>query len=355
MEETNKAVGLLIGSYASPDQPRLFMYSFDSCSGEPKFKAAVDGLTNPSFLCLNQDANRAFVVSEYKTGDYGRVTLYSVEETNPLILQNVVSYEGAGSCYITIDRADQHLFVANYATGSLVVLALMAGGHGAVPKQTIQFEGSGPVKDRQEQSHIHAAILSTNQSMLYCTDLGADRLYAFNYDPKADMPLQPADPAYVSLPAGCGPRHLILSPNGRWLYLLCELSGEIFVFEQGQLQNWKQCVSVVSTGFNGKIEAADLQMNAQGTCLYATNRGDANQVVVFAVDDDGKLDRIQQVSSQGESPRSISLDPTGHFLLVANEKGNCVTVFVVSPLDGKLIYTGQRVELNSPTCVKFAR
>ena len=76
--------------------------------------------------------------------------------------------------------------------------------------------------------------------------------------------------------------------------------------------------------------------------LFAVNEeadyggGKAGAVSSFAVDrKTGKLSFINQVSSRGPGPCYVSLDKTGHFVLVANYDGGSVVVFPVLH-DGRL-------------------
>ncbi|RYE59001.1 MAG: lactonase family protein [Sphingobacteriales bacterium] len=347
-------IPMFVGSYSKPDQAGLYSYEFSTQNGEISFKEEVSGLENPSYLCLSAAGDRLFAVNEFKDGNRGKVTAYELTIDKQTRYLSEVDYEGAGSCYISIDSGSKHLFIANYIGGSLVVLALNDEVNSMKPVQTINFSGSGPNAERQEKSHIHSAILSTDEKYLYATDLGADRLYIFNYAPESDEPIRPADPLFVSLPPGCGPRHMVCHPSGRWLYLLCELSGDLFVVEQGEFKDWIQVCNVTPKGATGKVEAADLQIDSRGKRLYATNRGDFNQIIIFKIDEqNGKLGGVQFLFSQGNGPRSIALDPTEQYLVVANEKGNSIAMFDISTDDGAIRYMGRRVEVHAPACIKF--
>lgn len=352
--DRSKALPLYIGSYSQPGQHGLHLCLFNCETGQIEFEKNRKGILNPSYLCVPRDSNRLFAVSEYKSGTKGKVTVYENDEEKPLEKLAEVDYEGAGSCYITIDQHHRHLFIANYISGSLTVLDLTNGITSIKVTQTISFEGSGPNQDRQEQSHIHTAVFSKDEKVLYCTDLGSDRLYAFNYDPEKDQPLSPAEPAYISLPPGCGPRHIACHPNGLWFYVLCELNGDLFLFKQGKLNQWIQRTSVVEGGNDGLVEAADIQIDEHGEFLYATNRGDSDQIVVFKIDEqNGTLSCIQHIHSQGKGPRCLALAPTGRCLLVANEKGNAVSIFNIDK-NGTLRCSAQLIIIKAPACLKFA-
>jgi 6-phosphogluconolactonase len=62
---------------------------------------------------------------------------------------------------------------------------------------------------------------------------------------------------------------------------------------------------------------------------------------------------VQRVSTEGDWPRNFGLDPSGRFLLVGNQRSNAITVFRVDTATGRLTFTGQRAEVQSPACIKF--
>ena len=85
-----------------------------------------------------------------------------------------------------------------------------------------------------------------------------------------------------------------------------------------------------------------------------SNRGH-DSIAIFAVDQaTGKLTPVGHEPTQGAFPRHFALDPTGAFMLVANQDGDNVVVFRVDQLTGKLTPTGHAVEVPMPVCVRFA-
>jgi len=87
--------------------------------------------------------------------------------------------------------------------------------------------------------------------------------------------------------------------------------------------------------------------------LYVSNRGH-NSIAVFSVDSTGALALEQVVSTEGDWPRNFSLDPSGRWLLVANQRSDSVVVFGRDPENGRLTPTRQRIALPSPVCLRFA-
>lgn len=67
----------------------------------------------------------------------------------------------------------------------------------------------------------------------------------------------------------------------------------------------------------------------------------------------GKLTLLEHQSTLGKTPRSFGIDPTGNFLLAANQESNNIIVFRIDPKTGRLTPTGQALEVPVPVCVTF--
>jgi 6-phosphogluconolactonase len=87
--------------------------------------------------------------------------------------------------------------------------------------------------------------------------------------------------------------------------------------------------------------------------LYVSNRGH-NSIAVFSVTEKtGALALEQVVATGGAWPRNFSLDPTGRWLLVANQQSDSVIVFARDQESGRLTPTRQRIAIPSPVCLRF--
>ena len=97
-----------------------------------------------------------------------------------------------------------------------------------------------------------------------------------------------------------------------------------------------------------------LHLSADGRFLYVSNRGTANQIVVFAIGkQDGQLSLLQRRSVEGDHPREFAIDPSGKYLLVANQKSNQIVVMHRDPRTGQLGETLQKFDQPAPSDLKF--
>lgn len=352
-----KVYNLLVGTYTTGKSQGIYVYHFDSGTGKVSYQDKVTGVNNPSYLAISHDQKFVYSVNEVGSDRSGSVSSFSFDDKlGKLSLINKQPSNGAGPCYISIDKAGKNVFIANYAGGSLSVLPIKADGSLGEPSQTIQDEGSGPDKTRQEKPHVHTAVLSPDEKYLMYTDLGTDQVNIMRYNPSATKPLTPADPPFTAVTGGYGPRHIAFNPKGNLMYLIQEMGGAINVYHynDGTLKQI-QSQTIVPDGFNGQIGAADIHISPDGKYLYSTNRGSANEIEVFAISkDSGKLNFVDRTSSLGKTPRNFVIDPSGNFLLVANQNSDDVYVFKINKNTGKLTYTGNKIEVGNPSCLKFA-
>jgi 6-phosphogluconolactonase len=165
------------------------------------------------------------------------------------------------------------------------------------------------------------------------------------------------NPPFMALTPGAAPGHFAFHPNKKFAYVIEELSGSIsaFKYDKGVLTKI-DTVSLVDKGFSGTNNAADIHVSPDGKFLYGSNRGTANDLSIFSIDQKtGKLTLVGRQSSLGKSPRNFAIDPTGNFLLVANQDSNNVIIFRRDQKSGLLTDTGQKIEIVRPTCLQFLK
>ncbi|MNC84209.1 6-phosphogluconolactonase [compost metagenome] len=62
---------------------------------------------------------------------------------------------------------------------------------------------------------------------------------------------------------------------------------------------------------------------------------------------------MQRRSVEGDHPREFTIDPSGKFLLVANQKSNEIVVIRRDPRSGMLGETLQKLPQDAPSDLKF--
>ena len=356
MAQTSKDTDfyLLVGTYTNEQKTNgIHVYTFNAETAEAKEKSKVVDITNPSYLTISKDKKNLYAVSE---GGPGKgVNAYAFDAAKgQLTFLNSGSAGGNGPCYISVNDAKTHVFTGNYGGGSLSATRLKNDGSLSVDAQVVQHEGSSANKNRQDKPHVHAVVLSPDGRYLVVPDLGTDKVNIYRFNSDDTQPLSPATPAFTSVNAGGGPRHLTFHPNGKYAYLVLEMEGAVVAFDykDGKLDE-KQTITMLAPEFNGKVGAADIHVSPDGKFLYASNRGEANEVVIYSIGADGKLTLAGRHSANINTPRNFAIDPTGNFLLVANQNGNNIVIFKRDKKSGLLSSTGKTIQVDKPVCLKF--
>ena len=350
----DKNFHLLVGTYTNTENTNgIHVYSFNAETGEFAEKSKVVDITNPSYLAISKDKKNVYSVSE--GGEGKGINAFSFDvKTGKLTLLNSGSAGGNGPCYISVDDKKQTVFAGNYGGGSLSATRLNKDGSLSEDIQVIQHTGSGVNKSRQEKPHVHAVVLSPDNRFLLVPDLGTDKVNIYRYEPGSTNPLTSAEPAFASVNPGGGPRHLTFHPNGKHAYVILEMEGAIAAFDyhNGKLEG-RQSISMLAPGFNGDVGAADIHISPDGKFLYGSNRGEANEIVIYSIDKNGGLTYAGRQADLINTPRNFAIDPSGNFLLVGNQNGNDIVIFKRDQNTGLLTDSGKRIPVDKPVCLKF--
>lgn len=357
---------LIVGTYTGGKSEGLYVYRFDTKTGDAQ-PVSVAKTVNPSYLVVSRDKRFVYAVNELP-GDNGPATTRGDVSafgfdaaSGQLTFLDKVSAQGNDPCYLSLSPDGRYLFVANYSVaadpgGSFSVLPIQQDGKLGEAALTVHHEGGGPVKGRQDNAHVHSTVFSPDGRYLFTQDLGTDKLYAYRYTPDGSRGLvSPAEWRYTGVKAGTGPRHLVFGNDGRYAYLTSELAGTVSTlrYHDGHL-TVEQVEKLAEPGFKGAVGAAALHLSPDGKFLYVSNRGDANDISIFSVDEaSGKLKRVGRQSSLGKSPREFAIDPTGQWLIVGNQNSDTIYVFRRDLQTGLLASDPKRIELGSPVDFKF--
>ncbi|NCU04163.1 MAG: lactonase family protein [Chitinophagaceae bacterium] len=342
---------LIIGTYTNAGSEGIYTYRFDAQTGDAVAMSSVK-TSNPSYLTASPDGKYVYAVN---SDNEGMVSAFQFnKQDGSLKFLNKVSSAGSGPCYISINRKGNILVAGNYGSGTIAVMEARQDGQLNQPKQIIQLKGSSVNRSRQEKSHVHSTVFSPDFNFLYVPDLGTDKVMIYKVA-QGSGALQPAEQPYVEVNSGAGPRHFVFHPKLSRAYLIEELTGTISVFEyaDGQL-NLIQNTSSHPISYQGTYGSADIHVSPDGRFLYASNRGDANSIAIFRIDqENGMIHPAGFQPSLGIHPRNFNFDPTGNFLLVANRDSDEVVIFKIDKQTGLLDNTKKRIKVSKPVCIKW--
>lgn len=340
-----------LGGYGQPGEVSVRGYALDPATGRCELVAEAASLRNPSYLLCHP----------------GRPVLYAVEETEPVggivalaaegaSLRRLAALPsgGAGPCHLALSPDGRHLFVSHYADGCLTVFELDDDGVPVRMSDSVRHtmsgrdrEGANPL--RQERAHIHFALCDGER--VFAVDLGLDQVFVYGWDAARGRLVDRGE--RLDFPKGAGPRHLTVTADGRFLYVMCELNAQVHVFRRDGEQ-WRrvQAVSTVPEDFTAFADfdysiGAAIRLIGDRT-LCASTRGH-NSIALFDVAGDGTLTGRRVFPSEGRTPRDVAM--IGGFLLVANQDSGCLSVFEGPDESGACRLVGRVTDVGHPSCV----
>ncbi|WP_229013984.1 lactonase family protein [Paraburkholderia gardini] len=357
---------LLVGTYTAGKSEGIYVYRFDTKTGDMTPVSSAKTV-NPSYLVVSGDRRHVYAVNELPgdngpANQRGDISAFGFDpQSGQLTFLNQVSSEGNDPCYLGISPDGKYLTAANYSIaadpgGSFSVFPLRPDGQVGAAVLTVHHAGGGPVKGRQDNAHVHSTVFSPDGHYLFAQDLGADKVYSYRYTPDGSRGLLgPTETRYMTLKPGSGPRHLVFGPDGRYAYLTSEMAATVDTlrYHDGKL-TLLQSVPLTKPGFKGAVGAAAIHLSPDGRFVYVSNRGDANEIVIFAVDPgNGHLKLVGHQSSLGASPREFAIDPTGKWLIVGNQSSDTVYVFRRDAQTGLLDANPKRFDIPAPVDFKL--
>lgn len=348
----NSKLYLLIGTYTMGDSEGVYVYEFDTISGESQYRSSLK-IDNPSYLVSSKDQKFVYAVTENNNNTAAISAIEFNKEDATISFMNTQLTGGADPCYVTIDEGGKHVISANYSGGNMTLFKVKESGALDVASQVTNFTGKGVNPDRQSSLHIHCVQYSPDGRYLFATDLGTDRIYKFKVDNDSIDYLTPCVPAYYKIVDGSGPRHFDFHPNGKYMYLLNELSGTVMAFnyikESGDLSEF-QTIQADSLNAGG---SADIHVSPDGRFLYTSRRLEGDGIAIFSINQtDGSLTKIGYQATN-KHPRNFVITPNGRFLLLASRDDNTIQVFQVDQSSGLLDDIHKNIEVDMPVCLKF--
>jgi 6-phosphogluconolactonase len=360
------AVSLLAAAPASAESVRVYVGTYTSGPGQGIYRLSLDLATgaltadgppteadNPSFLAWSPDGSRLFAVEEtgeVRTATSGFVRSFAVDRaTGALAPLGRQPSGGAGPCHVSASRDGRHVFVANYAGGSVSAFPVGADGRIGAASAFVQH----PAAADGAVPHAHSVDLDPAGTRLVVADLGLDTVFAYPFD-RATGAL--GTPGKAALPKGSGPRHVAFHPDGRHLYVIDELNGTVAAFAyEGGAFTALQTVPTLPKDFTARNSTAEIAVSPDGRFVYGSNRGH-DSIAIFAVDPvKGTLTPAGHQPSGGKHPRHFAIDPTGAFLLVANRDSDNVVVFRIDRKSGALTPVGEPARVPRAVCLLMHR
>jgi 6-phosphogluconolactonase len=269
----------------------------------------------------------------------------------------------SGPCHLAYSPEAGLIAVANYGGASMAVFRW--AGTEAAPElaECISYAGHSLNPERQGEPHPHGVTFSNAGTLLYLCDLGTDKITwhrtgRWTGEPVAGTVGVPGDAdGVVNATPGAGPRHITLSADGRFAYVINELSSTVAVFAVDSATGALSAVQEVSAlggAEPGSSTAGEVALHPGGRWVYASNRG-PNTICVFERDRNaGTLSERGMFDCGGDWPRHFSVSPDGSLMMVGHRRGNTVAVFQLDAETGMATPIGGTVAAQAPSWVEVA-
>lgn len=330
-------VRLYIGTFTNEDSEGIYQAQFNTKTGEIKDIELAIAIDNPSFLAYSPDKKHLYAVHKD-----GFASSYSVNKDGKLSLLTRLSTNGTSACHIDVNEAGDKAVTSTYSGGTVAVFPILEDGSLKEAAQVFDHNAEN------EKARAHSAQFYKDE--LFVADLGRNAMYQYKLK-RGQYELKSS--SLVEMEGNPGPRHFAITKNGKHIYVINEYGGSITSIKRTRSGfEPLDFDSTLDDNYKGKNSCADIHLSANENFLYGSNRGE-NSIAVFKRNTKtGQIDKIQNISVEGDWPRNFTLDPTGKFLLVANKKSNNISVFKIKQKTGKLTFLHD-VEAPTPVCLLF--
>lgn len=297
---------LYAGTYTAKSSQGIYSFSFED--GRLSSSQLFCEIKNPKYLTKIDNCLITVADFDYESG----VALINAEGD----IKNKIAFEKRTSCFIT--SVDDDIYTANYHTGVVTHLKLV--------QDELKFINSIQIQDG---AGCHQILVFHERILVPCLFL--DRVFIF------DRSLKKIGSIHFN--ANTGPRHGVFSKDGKYLYLVSELSNELFVIETNEWNIIHQIPVLMSKEIHVRDTAA-IRLSDDEKFIYVSTR--TKDVISVIELEDHKPTVIQTVSCGGKHPRDFVL--LGQYLLCANKNTNEVVSFKIND-DGTLGKIVDRIEV----------
>ncbi|MBI6851657.1 lactonase family protein [Pseudomonas cichorii] len=315
---------------SSPADGLISQYRLDAKSGALNLVEQTKAGDQVNPMALSPDGKTLFAALRAKPY---QVVGFGVEPGTGHLKQISQGPLAESLAYLSTDRSGRFLMGASYGGDLLSVQPIDA-----------QQRPGDSIKTYKTGLHAHSVRTDPSNRFVYAGNLGVD--HVLQYRLEKDGTLAPIGTGYVTVADKTGPRHLAFSPDGKFLYVVGEMSGTVTGFaindKTGALTQVTQASGIperlklahgeVRDARNNdlkddptpRIWAADIRMSPDGKLLFISERT-SSSVSAFKVEpSSGKLIYLENYAVQEKQPRNIAVSPDGHWLLVTGEKSEVV-------------------------------
>ena len=342
----NKSYVVYIGSHTDLNNCKgITIYDVDVEHGDLKKRGEVE-VSNASYLTTSPDKKYLYSIT-----DKGVASFRILPDGN-LKRLNTGAIRGMRGCHISTTSDNKFLFVSGYHDGKITVLRINDDGSVGAITDGIFHKGLGSVAERNYRPRIRCAQLTPDEKFLCVVDGGIDQVKFYELN-KNDGTLKYCDT--MRCKRQTGPRRLMFSSDGRFAYMIRELSNTISVYAydgSGKVPvlDKLQFISTLGDKYSSYSAAVALHFSPDERYILCTNAGD-NSVGLFKRDPEtGLLTRTGVLPISGRYPMDVCVFPDDKHLFCANYDSNSITFFKMDYEKGLIVMTRAPQYIDQPKC-----
>lgn len=334
---------LYITSYGKNDNHGIYQVNFDN----NKFELLnyYPTLDFPSYAVIKNDNLYVSYKKHPKNSQGGGIGIFEITDK----LTNIQNYYTHGRSYTHLCLNDNYLFAANYHAGSTASYNL--NNHKISNKiGAVHHTGLGPdLLKRQTTPHVHYVGFTPDKKYLYAVDLGADKIVIYDY---INGVLEEDKERTINVVPGSGPRHMIFSQDGKYAYLVNEISNQLMVFKyQDGRFSLIQAIRTSPRHFKDFNAAAAIRLSNSGKNLFISNRGHDSIALYRVNQTSGKVTLLYMVHT-GKEPRDFNIIDD-KYIIVGAQGDNRIELLTFNEETESLETTGISLEIPQPVCITF--
>ena len=340
-----------VGSYThGSSRQGIHVYDVDVENGTLTERSSVE-VSNASHMAVSKNGKYLYSIE-----DEG-VAVFKRDKNGDLSRINSVNIDGMRGCFLSTDVDGKYLYVAGYHDGKVTVVHSHKDGRLGSLMDGVFHTGLGSVAERNFRSHVNCVRPTPDNKYLCAVDNGIDQVKIYRVN-KLRNKLELVD--ILRCPRESGPRIIRFSDDGKFAYILFELSNEIRAYKydgSGKVPAF-ELIQTIETSAKKDVHdthnaASGLSLANDGKHLFCTTAGE-DTVSMFERDEEtGMLTRKFTLPISGEYPKDLVLLPDDKHLVLANHASNTLTTFTVDYEKNIIVMNGKPIKITEPNCIRI--
>lgn len=335
-----------VSSYGKNDHKGIYIVNFNENTQEFSLVQHIVTRDYPSYMIIKNNILYLAYKNASRLNNGGGLGSFSIFK-DELIINNNYNSSGRSYTHICISDNCRYLFAANYHIGSTASYYLE---NNCIKEKigSVHHTGLGPdLLKRQTGPHCHYVGITPDKEFVYAVDLGADKVIMYTYQ---DGILKEAPNHNLNVVSGSGPRQMIFSHDGRFAYLVNEISNNVMVFKYNdKYLNLIQVIHTTPRHFHGFSSASAIRLSNSGKHLFVSNRGHDSIVLYRVNQETGKLTLLYMVHT-GKKPRDFNIIDD-QYLIIGAQDDNEIELLTFNEEREELVRTVNTLAIPTPVCI----